>query len=80
MKQPAEIRRLERTTNGDVFDHRTGIRPATADEHARRLARLTPYIEEKRDRPPTGKASGLRGSRRGRPPATAARPCRRATA
>jgi len=45
----AEIRKLERTTQGDVYDHRTGIRPATPDEHAKRLARLTPHIEEKRD-------------------------------
>lgn len=45
----AEIRKMERQITGPVFDHTSGIREATPDEHARRLARLTPYIEEKRD-------------------------------
>jgi hypothetical protein len=47
-KLSAEIRKMQRQTEGPVYGA-TGICPATADEHARRLARLTPYIEEKRD-------------------------------
>jgi hypothetical protein len=48
-KLGAEIRKMQRQIDGDVFDHTTGIRPATPDEHARRLARLTPHIDEKQD-------------------------------
>ena len=47
-KLGAEIRKMQRQIEGDVYGT-TGIRPATPDEHARRLARLIPCIEEKRD-------------------------------
>lgn len=48
-KLATAIRKLERTMTGDVYDYRTGIRPATKQESAARSARLTPFVEEKRD-------------------------------
>jgi len=48
-KLGAEIRKLERTMTGDVYDYRSGFRPATEQESAARSARLTPFVEEKRD-------------------------------
>jgi hypothetical protein len=48
-KLEAEIRKLERTMTGDVYDYRTGYRRATEEGSAARTARLTPQVEEKRD-------------------------------
>lgn len=45
----AEIRKLERRITEHAYDAETGYRAATDDEKARRAARLTPYIDEKRD-------------------------------
>ena len=45
----AELRKFERRIVEDVYDREHGYRPATDDEQSRRLDRLTPHIEEKRD-------------------------------
>jgi hypothetical protein len=46
----AEIRKHERQITEPAYNSRTGYEPATEEQMERRRARLTPYIEEKRDR------------------------------
>ncbi|MEO6826928.1 MAG: DUF3560 domain-containing protein [Microbacteriaceae bacterium] len=46
----ADIRRLERRSGGDAYDPETGYRPATDAEKQARSERLTPALDELRDK------------------------------